>query len=125
MQAAAGQLEGLEPLARLPEQDQAADLPRGWDHQGRDHPRIPLDHGGQFRLVALAPPVVGQQIGAFPQELGPGLEGFLGESVLRRSIQPLLKGAENALGIDGRTDAQKAKVVDRQFQPKPLSAARL
>jgi hypothetical protein len=37
----------------------------------------------------------------------------------------LLEGVENALGVDGRTDAKKAKVVDRQFQPKPLSAAEL
>ena len=125
LETAAGQLEGLGSEACFPEEDQTADFTGGRNHQGRDRARVPLGDGRQFGLVALTTAAVGQEVGTLAKQLRPGFERLRRESIFRRSIEALLEGAENALGVDGRTDAQEAKVVDRQFQPKPLSAARL
>ncbi len=118
LQGPAGQLEALQGAAGFQEQQQPAGLQGVGQLQGW-HQAVGAAHQSrQLGLVFGAALAIGQQVGTGPEQLGAGLESFDRVALFGRTVQALLQGIENSLGIAGPADAQQPEVVDRQFQPR-------
>ena len=77
--------------------------------------------GRQVRFVGLAPAPIAEQVGTGPEQLSPGPQGVLAQSMLWGAVDPLLQGEQQRLQVAGRADSEQPEMIDRQFQSGPVT----
>ena len=105
------------------QQQQAAHLAGGRDFEGGNRSFAGVGDGGELAFVALAALFIAEQLRAGLQQFSPRLQRVDRESLIRRTIQPLLQGAQHGFAVGGGGDTEKAEVIDRQFQSARFSWA--
>ena len=121
LQGSAHQLETLQGLARFEQQQQTCHFHAGRDIEGRQHGLAAAGKGRQVRFVGLAPAPIAEQVGTGPEQLFPGPQGVLGQSMLWGAVDPLLQGEQQRLQVAGRADSEQPEMIDRQFQSGPVA----
>ena len=121
LQAAAGQGQHIQGLARLQEEQQSGHLPAGGNLQGGHQGFWSIRKGSEIGLIVGPPVGVAQEIGTGPEQVGSGPQGLVRVALLRCPVKAQLEGAEHGLGIGGRADTQQPEVVERQIQPHRFS----
>ena len=75
----------------------------------------------QLGLIGPTPLFIAEEVGALAKQLGPGLQGSLGEALVGTAIEPLLQRAQHGLGIGARLHPKQVEMVDRQFQARSFA----
>ena len=125
LQTPAGGVERFQCLAGLQQQQQSTHLTRGRNLEAGHGTDVAVSDGGQLPFVGVAALLIAEQFGTGTQQIGPGLQGVVGEALVGGPIQPLLKGAQHGLAIGGGAHPQQPEMVDRQFHAVAFARAGL